>query len=825
MLYNLTLKEKIGLVSGVDWWHSFGISRLNVPAIRFTDGPNGARGTRFIDQVPSACLPCGSALGATFDKELLYRAGQLLAAECKAKGASVLLAPTVNIQRAPVGGRGYESFSEDPVVTGLAASSVINGLQDSKVQACIKHFVCNDMEHERNSMSSDVPPRALREIYLMPFQIAIRDSNPGAIMTAYNSVNGVHVSNSHFLLDTILRKEWNWEGMTLSDWYGTYSLKKSIEAGLDLEMPGAPRFRQTTPLAHLIMANELDEANLDDRVRNVLKLVSKASKAKLPEHSPEKSNDTPETREFLRELCHDGIVLLKNDRCSLPLSMTESIAVIGPNAKVAYFCGGGANIIRPYHYVDPYQGISTKLGYQPEYTLGCYNYRNLPGLGTQLLNPRASRPGFTADFFLEPAGNEPRTRIDSFDLEDSHIKLFDYYNPLAPEHLYYIDIEGEFIPDEDGEYEFGLSVHGTALLFIDGKLLIDNKTRQFPTLDTFNVGTREERRLISLKKGQSYLVRIEFGSVPTYTLEQNEFSFGGGGRISFGAAKVVNEDLSIKEAVDLASTVDKAILCIGLTPEWECEGGDRTNMALPGRTDQLVSAVLEANPNTVVVNQSGSPVEMPWISKASTVVQMWYGGNELGNALADILFGDVNPSAKLPMTFPQRLEDNPAYLTFRVDRGHCYYGEGVFVGYKYYEKVKRDVLFPFGHGLSYTCFRLENMVCNSDNDKVFVSLDVQNCGKSNGAEVIQVYITQNVQTVQRPPKQLADFTKVFLSVGEKKVVSLSFPLKYAVSFFDEMQNMWCAEEGTYTILVGTSSHGNFLKRDFKVSETFYWNGI
>lgn len=662
VLQSLSLKEKIGLVSGDDWWHSFRVSHLGIPAIRFTDGPNGARGTRFIDQVPSACLPCGTALGSSFDKELLYKAGQLLASECKAKGASVLLAPTVNIPRAPVGGRAYESFSEDPVFSGLAASRIINGLQDSNVQACIKHFVCNDMEHERNSMSSDVPPRALREIYLMPFQIAIRDSNPGAIMTAYNSVNGTHVSNSHFLLDTILRKEWCWKGMTLSDWYGTYSLKQSIEAGLDLEMPGAPRFRQTTPLAHLIMAKELEECKLDNRVRNVLNLVKKASKANLPEYAPEKTNDTPATRAILRELCHESIVLLKNNRNSLPISKSESIAVIGPNSKVAYFCGGGANIIRPYHYIDPYQGISEKLEYQPEYALGCYNYRNLPALGTQLLNPRTLTQGFTADVFLEPAGNESRTQIDSFDLDDSHIKLFDYYNSLAPDHLYYIDIEGTFVPSEDGEYEFGVSVHGTALLFIDGKLLIDNKTTQTPTQDTFNVGTREERRCISLKMGQSYLVRIEFGSVPTYTLEQNEFSFGGGGRISFGATKVVDEDLSINEAVHLASKVDKVVLCIGLTPEWECEGGDRTHMALPGRTDQLVSAVLDANPDTVIVNQSGSPVEMPWVDKANTIVQMWYGGNELGNALADILFGDVNPSAKLPMTFPKRLEDNPAFL-------------------------------------------------------------------------------------------------------------------------------------------------------------------
>ncbi|KAK6454752.1 beta-glucosidase [Scheffersomyces xylosifermentans] len=826
-LGELTLEEKVGLLAGIDFWHTYGVKRLDIPSLRFSDGPNGLRGTKFFNSHPSACFPCGTGLAATFDKDLLYEAGRLMGVEAKAKGVHVILGPTMNIQRGPLGGRGFESFSEDPYLTGQAAISIVKGIQDEGIAATVKHFVGNDLEDERNASNCIVSERALREIYLEPFRLAVKYANPAAFMTGYNKVNGEHVSQSSKIIQDILKGEWKWDGTIMSDWFGTYTTGKAIENGLDIEMPGPPKFRKYNVLQHMVATRELHIKHIDDRVRNVLKLVKYALATGIPENAPEGSaNNTATTSAQLRKIAQDSIVLLKNEDNVLPLKKDETVAVIGPNAKYAAYCGGGSASLRAYYTTTPYDSISEKLGEkETPYTVGAHGYRLLPGLAENLINPVTGKKGYKAKFFKEPRGTSKRTQIDEYDLDLSNVMLFDYVNKQAPDFLFYIDFEGNFTPEETGDYEFGVAVFGTALLYVDDKLVVDNKTVQQRGNTFFNSGSREERGVIHLEKGKTYNVRIEFSSGRTFAFAEGE-GFGGGGVI-LGVVKVSDPEEDIKKAVELAKSVDKVVLNIGLNGEWESEGFDRPDMKLVGYQDKLVEAVLAANPNTVVVNQSGTPVEMPWLHKAKALVQAWYGGNEAGNAIADVLFGDVNPSGKLSLSFPFKNVDNPAYLNFSTERGRVLYGEDIFVGYRYYEKLGKDVAFPFGFGLSYSKFDITDLKVSvdEDNDRLEVTVDVQNVGELDGAEVVQFYISKDDSDVIRPVKELKGFEKVHLQAGASTSVKSNLSLKESVSFYDEYQDQWSLQAGNYKVLAGNSSASISEVAEFTVTESQFWSGM
>ncbi|ODV98262.1 hypothetical protein PACTADRAFT_48056 [Pachysolen tannophilus NRRL Y-2460] len=824
----LNLDEKIQLISGIDFWHTAKIERLNIPSLRFSDGPNGVRGTKFFRGVPSACFPNGTALASSFDKELLEEAGQLMAIEAKSKGAHVILGPTCNIQRGPLGGRGFESYSPDPVLAGLSSARVIKGMQDQGIVATLKHYVCNDLDDERNSVNSVVTQRALREIYLLPFQLAIRDSNPRAIMSSYNKVNGEHTSQSNYLLNQILRQEWGWDGTIMSDWFGVYSLKESIDSGLDIEMPGPPIMRKSDSVAHAVTSKEIHLKTLDERVRNVLKLVKYSiENSGIAESAPESdSNNTPETSRKLKKIAADSIVLLKNNENLLPLSKDDSVAIIGPNAKTARYCGGGSASLLTYYVVDPFTGISSKLVTKPGYSIGTTIHKNLPELG-QFLYTKDNEKAFSCKTYLDPPGTANRRFVESFNLQNSALTLFDYKNDkFINGKLFYMDFEGYYVPDEDGDYEFGLACLGTAQLFINDKLFIDNKTHQIAGSAALGCGTIEVKNSIKLNKGEKYKITVEFGSSPTYTLETNDaVASNGGGSLTFGINKIIDQYEEITKAVELAKNHDKVVLCIGTSLEYESEGFDRPDMELPGLQNELVEAVVRANPNVIVVNQSGTPVSFPWIDDVPCLLQAWFTGIETGNAIADVLFGDVNPSAKLSLTFPIRNQDNPAYFNFKSNNGQVLYGEDVYVDYRFYEKIDRPVLFPFGYGLSYTTFDLSNLKVWIQNEEIKVHLNVKNTGGFDGAEVIQVYIAPKSPSITRPVKELKDFTKVFLQKTEMKTVEINTSLKYAISYFDEYQNEWCAEKGEYEILVGNSSDNILLSEKFTIEKTQFWLGL
>ncbi|CAG99696.1 beta-glucosidase H [Kluyveromyces lactis] len=836
-LSELTRDEKISLLSAVDFWHTKEIERLGIPSVRVSDGPNGIRGTRFFDSVPSGCFPNGTGLASTFDDELLKEAGKLMAKEAVAKNAAVILGPTTNMQRGPLGGRGFESFSEDPYLAGVATSSVVQGMQSEGIAATVKHFVCNDLEDQRFASNSILSERALREIYLEPFRLAIKNADPVCLMTAYNKVNGEHCSQNKKLLLDILRKEWNWDGMIMSDWYGTYTTAASIKNGLDIEFPGPTRWRTNELVSHSLNSKEqISIYDVDDRVRQVLKMikfvVDNQEKTGIVQNGPETtSNNTKETSELLRKIAADSIVLLKNENSILPLKKEESIVVIGPNAKAKASSGGGSASVNSYYVISPYEGIVKKVGKEVPYTIGAESHKTLSNLIEQLVvDPskpaEGDNAGATGSFYSEPvekrAKDESPFHVATF--KHSFNLLFDFKHEKidTTNPIFYITLEGYFTPEEDADYIFGLQVFGTGVLYLDDELLIDQRKGQVSGDFCFGAGTIEKTKTVTLQKGKAYKVRIEYGSGPTSELV-SEF---GSGALQVGVTKAIDADEEIKKAAKLAAAHDKAILCIGLNAEWESEGHDREDMTLPARTNDLVRAVLEANPNTVIVNQSGTPVEFPWLQKANALVQAWYGGNELGNAIADVLYGDVVPNGKLSLSWPLKLEDNPAYLNFKTEFGRVVYGEDIFIGYRFYEKLQKRVAFPFGYGLSYTEFALSNLQVQINDEVISVSVDVKNTGeKYAGSEVVQVYIAATESSVSRAVKELKGFKKVLLQPGQTETAKIDLVLKDSVSFFDEEVGKWCSEAGQYKVLVGTSSDDIVLSESFDVEKTSYWSGL
>ena len=763
--------------------------------------------------------------------------GRLMADEALAKGCHVVLGPTINIQRSPLGGRGFESFSEDGILSGTLAGHYSKGMQEKGVGATLKHFVCNDQEHERLAVDSIVTQRALREIYLLPFQVAMRICRSACIMTAYNKVNGTHVSENKEIIGDILRKEWGWDGLVMSDWFGTYSTSEAINAGLDLEMPGKSRWRGDV-LAHAVSSNKVAEFALDECVRNVLNLINYLDPLGIPEGAPEKELNREQDHTLLRRAAAESVVLLKNQDNILPLKKDEPILIIGPNSKIAAYCGGGSASLLPYYTVTPFEGVSAKSQASIKFSQGVYSHKDLPLLGP-LLKTADGKPGFAFRVFNEPPMEANREMVDELHLVASIGFLMDYVNPKIKSMTFYVDMEGYFTPEEDGLYDFGVTVVGTGKLLVDDEIVVDNTKNQQRGSAFFGNGTIEEKGAKQLQAGRTYKVVLQFGTAPTSDLDNRGIVAFGPGGFRFGAARRVNQEDLIAHAVEQASSTKQVVLFVGLTMEWETEGYDRDHMDLPPGSDELISRVLAANPNTVIVNQSGTPVTMPWAYNAKAILQAWFGGNECGNGIADVLYGDVNPSAKLPITFPMRLQDNPSYVNFRSERGRVLYGEDVYVGYRFYEKIERDPLFSFGYGLSYTTFTRSNLSINTvpENptlphqpegtvtEPITAILTVTNTGLVAGSEIAQLWILPpSTNSVNRPVRELKGFNKVFLQPGESKEIQIVVDKKVATSWWDEQRGAWASEKGDYRVEVTGTGEG-VLKGEFEVGRTRYWVGL
>jgi beta-glucosidase len=752
-------------------------------------------------------------MAATWNPELIQQVGEALGEETLAKGAHILLAPTVNIHRSPLAGRNFECYSEDPYLTSRMAVAYIQGVQSQGVGACIKHFVCNDSEFERHSLSSEVSERALREIYLYPFQVAVREAQPWSLMSAYNKVNGVSCSENHYVLEEILKGEWGFDGIVMSDWLGTYS-PNAAAGGLDLEMPGPAKWMSEKHITAALESGALSEANLDDKVARVLRTIFRVGAFDDPEIRPEQAIDKPEHRKLARQTASEAIVLLKNEAI-LPLDTekTRSIAVIGPTAKQAQIMGGGSSQVNPHYAISPLEGIQNRAGdgdgkseaIQVHYALGTPIHRALPLLDAAWLKTKAGETGLRVQFHDnldlsgKAAGEVVTDRMDYSWADDILREAGVTTNRFSAR------MTGTLTPPESGEYRFSLAGNGVYRLYIDGQMLVDHWPDR--SQDEAPWDGSEKAGAIQMVAGQAYALEIEYaweGAILWRSLR-------------IGCLPPMRDN-PIAEAVALAKKCDVAVVVAGLTNEWESEGQDRVNMDLPGEQEALIRQVAAANPNTIVVLNLGSPLHMPWLEDVPAVLQMWFPGQENGNALADVLFGDVNPSGKLPTTFPKRLQDNPAYINYPGENGKVYYGEGLFVGYRYYDKKGIEPLFPFGFGLSYTTFEYSNLAVNSQQykpgDEIKVSLEVKNTGERPGKEVVQLYMRDLKSSLARPPKELKAFAKIMLAPGETQQVDFILDPQ-ALAFYDDRRQAWVVEAGTFEVLVGSSSQDIRLKGQFE----------
>lgn len=509
------------------------------------------------------------------------------------------------------------------------------------------------------------------------------------------------------------------------------------------------------------------------------------------------------------------------------------IAVIGPNLKSPFFCGGGSASLRPYRSVSVIDALEEQLQKPVDSAEVCHIYNMLPVMGDLITAPNSGKKGcFQMEIYNKPTTSQSRTRIESLELDDTNIVLYDYSHPEALDNIIYATIEADLVVKHADKYAFGVTVAGTANLFLDDILVVSNAENQTRGESFFGSGSIEEIEYVDLQAHKVYRLRLEFGSAATSDLNKAGAPVFGAGGVRFGCARCSDETLEIENAVNLAKTTEQVVICVGLGPEWESEGSDRVSYDLPGRQSELISRICAVNANVVVVIQSGTPVAGPW-DEAPAILQAWYSGNEGGHGLADIILGRRNPGGKLPLSWPRRIEDNPAFLSFRSEAGRCFYNEGVYVGYRFYETTKREVQWPFGHGLSYTSFQLEHLELNIEgydvNGQLNINVVVTNIStpkQMDGSEVIQVYVRRTSNSgFSRPVKELKGFKKVSLSAGQTELAHLVIPLKYATSIWDETSGSWLMEKGSFQVLIGNSSASTPLVADFVVPNSIYWKGL
>ena len=659
LLSEMTLEEKCSLLSGADFWHTKAVERLGIPAMMMSDGPHGLRKQDqtgdhlgINDSIKAVCFPTACATAASFDREAVRAIGREIGKACQHEDLGVILGPAVNIKRSPLCGRNFEYFSEDPYLAGEMAVSLIDGVQSQGVGTSIKHFAANSQEHRRMSSDSVIDERTLREIYFPAFEQAVKRAKPWTVMCSYNKLNGTHASQNRELLTGVLREDWGFDGLVMSDWGAVSDRVAGVPAGLDLEMPSSGGSNDRRVMK-AVQEGRLSEEAVDVAAGRVLQMVDRYLTSRRP--------DTPWNKEaqhaLARQIAAECMVLLKNEDDILPLHEGEKLAVIGRFAAQPRFQGGGSSHINSFRVES-------------------------------LMDALEGMPGITY--------------AQGYDVKDEE-------------------------PDE-------------AL---------------------------------------------------------------------------------IAQAVEAAAHADKAVIVAGLPDSFESEGYDRTHMRMPRCQVELIERVAKVNPNVVVVLYNGSPVEMPWLPCAKAVLEGYLGGQAVGGATRDVLFGTVNPCGCLPESFPVKLEDNPSYLTYGGEGDVAVYAEGVFVGYRYYDRKKMDVLFPFGHGLSYTTFAYANLRLSADRirdtDTLTVSVDVTNTGKRAGKTVVQLYVGDRECEVFRPVRELKDFAKISLEPGETKTVTFTLS-KRAFAYWNVKLHDWFVESGAFTVEIGRSS------RDIALSSEVYVEG-
>ena len=764
LMASLTLEEKASLTAGEDMFSLVAVERLGIPKVRVTDGPSGARGESYpgIGGPSSTCIPCGSAIGASWDPDLAAELGGLVGREALDRGCRGILAPTVNLQRSPLAGRNFECYSEDPFLTGKLAAGYTRGVQAEGVFATVKHFVGNDAEFERNSISSVIDERSLRELYLRPFEMAVREGRALGIMTAYNRLNGRWlVEQPSFLLD-ILRDEWGFEGLVMTDWFAVVNAGESLASGLDLEMPGPGR-SLGSKVVESIQEGRVEEKDLDQAVRRLLGGLDRIGALDAPTQPVAPNPPSPDDLGLIRRAAAEATVLLTNDGV-LPLAPTGSdrIAVLGMHALDGQMVGGGSAGVVPHRPVVFRDALAAAVGEaQLMLERGCEVDRSATTIGRNVLR---APDGFVAEVF---EGQSPLGQVhSSHHLDELRVVAFNSMAQGYPEGPWCMRVRGAVVADEGGRFELALAQSGRARVYLDGDLLLDGVSDPPPGggVDFFGMASRDLTAELDLIEGRSYEIVVEF--------DRHEALLAGF-KVGF---RTVDADRLLDRAVIAAEQCDAAIVFVGTTAEWETEGRDRTTLGLPGRQDELITRVAAVNRRTVVVINAGAPVSMPWVDEVGAVLQCWFGGQEMDRAVVDVLLGRSEPGGRLAATIPHRLEHNPSYDNFPGENGELRYGEGLFMGYRGYDHRCITPLFAFGHGLSYTSFDIgppapSNTVLRAG-EQLTVTVRVTNTGARRGSEVVQCYVSPRESRLVRPAKELVAFAKVRLDAGQSTTVEL-----------------------------------------------------
>lgn len=795
----LTGDEKLSLLGGRGFT-TRAIRRLGLPPMAMADAGQGVRGGPRGTLGPATAFPCGVLMAATWDPALIGELGRAAGEEAKNKGpgVQVLLGPAINIHRSPLGGRNAEYFSEDPYLAARLAVDYIKGVQSMGVSACVKHYACNNEETDRTTVDETVGERALREIYLPAFEAAVKEGKVWSVMSSYNLVNGHHASANKYLLTDILKHEWQFNGEVMSDWGGVHETDV-VQAGNDLEMPYGENMN-VPKLKAALADGSVTQAAVDDSVRRILRTIIRVGLLDGPMTPDQNKVNSPEHARLAYKVATEGIVLLKNQDDLLPLDRDKikSIAVIGEPATHMQVDALGSPQVMPLHSVQILDGMQTEAdnGITINYAAAPTGGESVPAsVVTSPNDPNAH--GFLAEYFTNPnlAGNPSVVRMDQT------INILDANDP-APGisgDLYSARWTAKLHPPVTGLYNLSFTGDDGYRVYINGKLLIDRWVRQA----AYTLGAQ-----VNFDAGKTYDLRIEY--------------FQGGGDATAQFKWIIPGETTYADAIEAAKKSDVAIVCVSMNGT-DGEGQDRPSMDLPDNQSELIKAVSEVNKNTIVVLNTGEPVTMPWLDHVPALLQAWYPGQQGGDAIAAVLFGKVNPSGKLPDTFAVSRADYPDAGNFPDIDNKVTYAEGLYVGYRHFDKDNIQPLFPFGYGLSYTTFKYSDLKLSTSqldaNGEITANLDVENTGKRSGEEVVELYLHELNPAIDRPVRELKGFVKVGLNPGDTRTVQFHLSPR-DLCYYDVDGHQWKADPGQYEIEIGASSRDIRLTAPFRLSEPF-----
>lgn len=805
LLASLSLDDKVRLLTGADNWRTAGDAALGLRPMSFSDGPAGVRGIAMDERAPSSSLPCPSALGATWDPDLAGEVAAALGAEARAKGIDVLLAPTIHLMRTPLGGRGFECFSEDPVLTARIAAAYVRGVQRSGVACAVKHFACNESETQRWTYDVRVAEHVLRELYLVPFEACVREAGASLVMAGYNAVNGATMTENARLLREILKDEWGFAGVALSDWHAARSTEETAAAGLDLAMPG-PDGPWGEQLAAAVRSGRITEDAIDDKVLRVLRLARRVGA--FPSWPPDGPDAHAAGRladpALLRWAAAASFTLLTNPRAALPLDpgALGRLALIGPNAVYPVTQGGGSAAVNQVSVSTPAEALPAALDGRADVAVepGCVTWEAVPQPPpSSLTDPVTGEPGTRLEFRAADGG--------LLGAEHRTATMFTWWDDL-PEGVGWggtgrIVLRARFRATSAGPHLFGAGGVGQLTLTVDGAVVAEGATPVPADPVEAMVRPGEVRATLPLRAGQE--AEIEVALLPENWAQ-------GPVSIRLGAVPAPDEDAMLDDAVRAARDADVAIVVVGSGPAAESEGFDRPGLALTGRQDELVRRVAAVNDRTIVVVNAGMPVLMPWADDVAAVGYAWLPGQAMGEALADVLFGRTEPGGRLPVTMPAAEADCPVLHAVPED-GRLGYDEGLLIGYRGFDRAGTQPRFPFGHGLGYTTWAVESLRASEggdgpvrvrEGDDLDLAVTIRNTGPRPGREVVQAYLAPPPGDDRRPVRTLAAFGSATAAPGEAAEVRLRIPAR-AFARYDEESARWVWPPGEFTIQVGRSS--------------------